>query len=135
VAHLSGNRSHGVVLVMGDRRFRVIGLANGDTCFHRDDGQQVHMQADGMWVSAPNGKKITGQIMTSSSMPPATQPPGASAKMGQGKQAGQTNVTKYVLDKDHVSLHHVPSGNIIWTDASGVHSTVPITVAAYPYSD
>jgi phage gp45-like len=152
VAHLSGNRSHGVVLVMGDRRYRVMNLGKGDVCFHRDDGQQVHFTSTGTVVSAPMGKTITGQIMQSGSMPIPTQPQGASAQMGQGAQAGKPNATSFTLtstsftaaigstslvrcDSQHATIRHKASGNVIWSDSSGCHSNVAITVASYPYSD
>jgi len=127
VAHLSGNRSHGVVLVMGDRRFRVMGMAEGEVCMHSDDGQQVHMTSTGTVVSAPMGKTITGQIMQSGSMPIPTQPQGASAQMGQAAQAGKPNATSFTLtstsftaaigstslvrcDSNHATIRHKASG-------------------------
>ena len=154
-AFLGGNRSHGVVLVMGDRRHRVMGMKEGEVCFHDNSGQQIHLSRDGTFISAPNGGAITGQIMSGSGAPPATQPAGATATMGQGVQAGGANVVSFKatrdgftaqfgtgsnavivkVDKDHSVLKHKKSGNTFWVDEHGVFTTTAITVAADPYGD
>jgi len=41
-----GNRSHGIVVAIGDRRVRLKGLANGEVAIHDDQGQQVTFKRD-----------------------------------------------------------------------------------------
>ena len=154
-AFLGGNRSHGVVLVMGDRRSRVMGMAEGEVCLHSHDGQQIHLSSAGTFISAPSGKSVTCQIMSGTSAPAAAQPAGATATMGQGVQAGGSNVVSFKMtkdgftaqfgtgsnailvkvDKDHSVLKHKQSGNTFWVDRNGVFSTTAVVVASDPYSD
>jgi len=49
-AFLDGDRSHGVVIVAGDRRFRMTGLAEGEVAVHDDLGQSVHLTRAGIVV-------------------------------------------------------------------------------------
>ena len=161
MSFLSGNRSHGVVVTMGDRRFRLFGLANGEVALHDDVGHQVHLSKAGVFVSAPNGKKIVGQVMADSGLPPAPQTnqrPGqqpTQKKMGQGAQAGRQNATSFTLDsngftakwgsgsnavlaradKDHAKIKHVSSQNAMWVDASGCWTSSPIGIKADPHKD
>lgn len=50
-AFLGGDRSHGVVLVVADRRYRLTGLAGGEMAIHDDLGQKVHLTRGGIVVS------------------------------------------------------------------------------------
>jgi phage gp45-like len=148
-AFMNGNRSHGVALVTGDRRFRLFGLQAGEVALHDDQGHQIHITRNGVVISAPNGKSITGQVMSSSAYPAG--PTG----MGQTPQAAQANVTSFLLDatqfvgqfgsgssaiftkadQHKAVIRHKPTGNTIWVDSTGIWSTAPVMVAAYPYSD
>lgn len=47
---LDGDRSHGVVLVVADRRYRLQGLAAGEMAIHDDLGQKVHLTRDGIVI-------------------------------------------------------------------------------------
>lgn len=47
---LGGDRSHGVVLVVADRRYRVTGLASGEVCLYDDIGHQVLLGRDGIVI-------------------------------------------------------------------------------------
>lgn len=53
-----GDRSHGVVIVVADRRYRMQGLKAGEVALHDDQGQCVHMTREGMVVKGA-GKPIT----------------------------------------------------------------------------
>lgn len=44
VGFLGGDRSHGVVLVVADRRFRLQGLAPGEVALHTDEGDVFHFK-------------------------------------------------------------------------------------------
>jgi phage gp45-like len=99
MSFLGGARSHGVALVTGDRRYRLYKLAEGEVALHDDQGHQVHIRRDGVYVSAPNSKKIYGQVMADDTMP---QEQGA--KGGQIQQAGRKNSSWFQLDKDNFQL-------------------------------
>ena len=49
-AFLDGDRSHGVVLVVADRRYRLTGLQAGEVAIHDDQGQKVHLTRDGIVI-------------------------------------------------------------------------------------
>lgn len=57
VAFPSGDRSHGLCLVVGDTRYTV-DLAEGEACLHDDQGQQVHLTRGGIVIKGA-GKPIT----------------------------------------------------------------------------
>jgi len=44
---LDGDKSHGVVIVAADRRYRLVGLEDGEAALYDDQGQCVHLQRDG----------------------------------------------------------------------------------------
>lgn len=46
-AFIDGDRSHGLVLVVADRRYRLQGLAAGEVALHDAHGNAVHLKADG----------------------------------------------------------------------------------------
>src|SRR3989339_826236 len=50
---VGGNRSHGLVVVAGDRRYRLTGLAAGEVALHDDQGQVVHFKRDCILVHSP----------------------------------------------------------------------------------
>lgn len=50
-AFLDGDRSHGVVLVVADRRYRLTGLLAGEMAIHDDLGQKVHLTRTGIVIS------------------------------------------------------------------------------------
>lgn len=60
VAHADGSRSHPVVLMVADRRFRPKGMKKGEVQIFDDQGQKVHLTRDGIVLSSP--KKMTFQV-------------------------------------------------------------------------
>jgi len=44
VVHVGGNREHGLVIAVDDRRYRVKGLAAGEVCIYSDEGDKVHFK-------------------------------------------------------------------------------------------
>lgn len=48
-----GDRSHGVVLVVADRRYRLQGLEAGEVALHDDQGQKVVIKRDRIQATAP----------------------------------------------------------------------------------
>lgn len=61
VASLAGDRAHTVVLVVGDRRYRLAGLVEGEVAMYDDQGQQIVMRRDNIEINAPKGFVINGQ--------------------------------------------------------------------------
>jgi phage gp45-like len=57
VIFTGGNRSHGIVVVVGDRRYRLKGLQEGEVALHDDQDQKVHITRDGILVSGGKNKK------------------------------------------------------------------------------
>lgn len=57
-AYFDGDRSHGVVLVVSDRRYRIRGLASGEVAVYDDQGQSVMLTRAGIVVNGA-GKPIT----------------------------------------------------------------------------
>ncbi len=55
-AFFDGDRSHGVVLVVADRRYRLTGLQSGEVALYDDQGQKVHLTRDGILIHT--AKKI-----------------------------------------------------------------------------
>lgn len=49
-AFLDGDRSNGFVLVAADRRYRLVGLAEGEVAIHDDLGHQVHLTRAGIVI-------------------------------------------------------------------------------------
>ena len=43
-AFIGGDRSHGVVICVSDRRFRMTGLKNGEVALHTDEGDFIHFK-------------------------------------------------------------------------------------------
>tara|TARA_R110002110_G_scaffold64634_8_gene178591 strand:+ start:2421 stop:2936 length:516 start_codon:yes stop_codon:yes gene_type:complete len=52
VAFVGGNRSHGIVLAVGDRKFRLRNLASGEVALYDDQGQKVYIRRDGILVES-----------------------------------------------------------------------------------
>ncbi len=47
---VDGDRSHGIVLIVADRRYRLTGLAAGEMAIHDDQGQKVHLTRNGIVI-------------------------------------------------------------------------------------
>lgn len=55
----NGDRSHGIVLVTADRRYR-LKLEEGEVAVFDDQGQKIHLKRDGILVSTP--KNLTATV-------------------------------------------------------------------------
>lgn len=64
---LGGDRAHGIVLVVADRRYRVVGLQGGEAALHDAFGNKVHLHNDGrIEVVASLKVQITSPLVTMS---------------------------------------------------------------------
>lgn len=67
-----GDRSHGFVVVVADRRYRLTGMQGGEVAVHDDLGQKVHLTRDGIvidgaglpmiFTNTPNIRMETDQL-------------------------------------------------------------------------
>lgn len=48
-----GNRDHGLIIAVDDRRYRLKALANGEVALYDDLGQYVHLKRDGIKAYSP----------------------------------------------------------------------------------
>lgn len=90
---LDGDRSHGVVIVVADRRYRLQGLAAGEVALYDDQGQKIHLTRSGIVVDGA-GKPITIQNTPSVSMDTPTV-----------NMSGNLNVTGNIVAQGDISDH------------------------------
>jgi phage gp45-like len=55
---LGGNRDHGLVIAVDDRRYRLKGLAQGEVALYDDQGQRIHLTRNGIVIDGA-GKPVT----------------------------------------------------------------------------
>lgn len=53
-----GDRSHGVTIVVADRRYRLQGLQEGEAALYDDQGQKVHLTRDGIVIQTAKKCRI-----------------------------------------------------------------------------
>lgn len=58
VIFLGGNRDHGIVIAVEDRRYRLKSLADGEVALYDDLGQKVHLKRAGIEISTPGNVTI-----------------------------------------------------------------------------
>lgn len=58
---LDGDRSHGIVVCVADRRYRVKGLASGEVILHDDQGQSVYLMRGGIKLTDKAGSTVVMQ--------------------------------------------------------------------------
>lgn len=63
VAFVGGNRAHGCVFAIDDRRHRLIKLKNGEVAIYDDQGQKVYVKRDMILTSVPKEKKIINRVV------------------------------------------------------------------------
>jgi phage gp45-like len=132
VQFMGGNRSFPVFGNMDDRRFRLKELQKGDTAMFDYLQHQLHMNADGIFVTGRTDKKLKIQLVDppqQSGGSPSAQTTDASGGGGSGSQSsmGQTqrykNSTKQYVEvtKDSTNLVHDQTIQ----HKTGVHSFQP----------
>lgn len=57
---LGGQRGRSLAIAVGDRRYRLTGLAAGEVALHDDQGQKLHLTRDGIVIVTPFD--LTAQI-------------------------------------------------------------------------
>lgn len=56
---VGGNRDHGVAVVVGDRRYRLTGLAAGEVALHDDQGQVIKLARSGIEITTTQAAGVT----------------------------------------------------------------------------
>jgi phage baseplate assembly protein V len=51
---VGGNQDHGIVIAVDDRRYRLTGLAEGETALYDDLGQKVYLTRNGIVIDGAN---------------------------------------------------------------------------------
>ena len=99
VVYMNGDRSHGVAVVTGDRRFRLYKMKNGEVAMHDDQGQWAFFRRTGMLVKVPNGNDVTLQV--------DEQQPAQQGKRVNGQDSTKIpkSVTSVHLDKSSITLN------------------------------
>ena len=69
---IGGDRDHGVVICVDDRRYRLKSLQPGETALYDDQGQKVHLTRNGIVVDAA-GKLVTVQSATTVTIKASTK--------------------------------------------------------------
>ncbi|WCT72048.1 phage baseplate assembly protein V [Sphingomonas naphthae] len=64
VMFVGGLRSHGLVIAVDDRRFRLKGLREGEVALYDDQGQSILLGRDGIRVVTPKPLKISAASVT-----------------------------------------------------------------------
>lgn len=91
---LDGDRSHGVTVVVADRRYRLTTLADGEVALHDAYGNKVHLKADGtLDVIAQTKAQITSPLVTMSGNLQVAGSITAGTTVTAPNLVGTTNVT------------------------------------------
>jgi phage gp45-like len=94
VLYLNGSRSHPVIISMGDRRHRLIGLEEGDVANHRlqSDRQQFLLSSDGTYLSTRDDKVMRIALVPSADTgTPKPQQPSATQTAASGGSSGSSS--------------------------------------------
>lgn len=57
----NGDRSHGIAIVVGDRRYRLKNLESGEVALHDDQDQVVYLTRDGIKITTPKDIEMRGE--------------------------------------------------------------------------
>jgi len=63
-AFIAGNRTQGVVLVVGDKRYRLTGLQGGEVALHDDQGQMIVIHRTKISIISPQAVEMTTPLFT-----------------------------------------------------------------------
>jgi phage baseplate assembly protein V len=87
VVFVGGLRSHGLVVAVGDRRYRIKGLKPGEVAVYDDQEQQIVLTRDGIEIRSP--KKVTveaeGELLVKSAAKVTVEAPAVDLGGAGGK--------------------------------------------------
>ena len=58
LAAVAGDRAHGLIVAVEDRRYRLAGLAGGEVALHDDLGQRIHLTRSGIVIDTPGNLTV-----------------------------------------------------------------------------
>lgn len=91
---MDGDRSHGITIVVADRRYRLTGLQDGEAALHDAYGNKAHFKKDGtLDVVASNKVQITSPLVTMSGNLQVAGSISAGTTVTAPNVVGTTNVT------------------------------------------
>ncbi len=96
---MGGNRDHMMVIAVGDRRYRLKDLKDGEFAIHDDQGQKVHFTRDGVVVDTPKKVNIKSGEPTHIEAPTITLK-GALVFQGDITHTGNMNTTGVHTDSN-----------------------------------
>lgn len=85
----AGDRSHGIAVVVGDRRYRLTGLAPGEVALHDDQGQKIVLHRDRIEVTAPKVVVVSDDVQLGADGGPRVARIGDLVDVASGSSAGQ----------------------------------------------
>jgi phage baseplate assembly protein V len=113
IVFLGGNRSHGVIVAMDDRRHRLRNLKEGESAQYDDQGQKVHVSRDGIIIDG--GKK---------ELPVTIKVGSVTLVVKKDQIIGDVKGMKLSVKEDRIDLVKVPASirmvtedgpsNVIW---------------------
>ena len=103
---VNGSRSHPLVIVVGDRRFRLTQLAEGEVALHDDQGQKVHLTRAGILVDGGSSK-----------LPITVKCGKSSFKVEDEKITAKVNQTATIVKDGKILLGSEDASNAVMTTA------------------
>ncbi|PCJ57844.1 MAG: hypothetical protein COA65_08850 [Rhodospirillaceae bacterium] len=85
---VGGSRSHAVVVAVGDRRYRLTGLAQGEVALHDDLGQKIILHRDRIELTSPKVVIVSDDIHLAGVGGPAVARIGDNVNVATGSSAG-----------------------------------------------
>lgn len=135
VLFLNGDRSHGVVIAIDNRQFRLRDLEEGDIAVYTNKGNFCKLKADGEMILETPESNITletkdGKIYLKATDNIIIQ----SEKVArlEGEQVEIVAKTKLKLDCGGRGWDHLPTNSISWTVGSQPDVPMPITPPEHP---
>ncbi len=104
IAYLDGDMSHPIVLVVGDRRYRLKNLQEGEVALYDDLGQKVHLTRNGIVIDAGDQKK-----------PITVKCGNATFVVQDGKIKGDVSGTPIAVSPNRVDLGEDPASHAVVT--------------------
>jgi len=93
VVSVGGTRSHGVIIGVEDRRYRLTGLSDGEVALYDDLGQVVHLARNGLKVKSPLPVSIESDVSVAFKAPKITMDADEiTATAGLFKTSGTTHL-------------------------------------------
>lgn len=84
MACVGGLRSHGIVVAVEDRRYRLKALANGEVALYDDQGQKVYLRRGGVLITTPGAEASENLTVGNGASGTFTTPTGQTVTVQDG---------------------------------------------------